>query len=254
MASWLLANLLGVYWGPGWESAGTFLYQGFPVGVDDNSIAPETIDDGFDWRSFEQSGTSSVKGQAGIAVQTLQNAVAKADALRHGYFMAYRMDDLVNTLAPGSMADHFFFISLDVNSHPDYTALGVVPNGTLRLSIFESEPIDFTSDSNQLVLNPSTGLATATLTTILPASMEPASPGSADPAVERYSRTWGFHTGAGGQLATPGARNVSQLWFGLQCLDGFALSADACTADVFAAPRLDDCNKYCPYTLTGPAP
>ena len=146
---------LAVYWGAGWESLELqkIVYRGLPVRVDDASISTDSLNDEFNWESYESSGVSSVAGSVGYEAESLQSWESKVDAVRHGYFMAYQMHGGVTALNK-EMEDYFFSVTLDVGHHSDYAARGVTPNCTLRFSLFDSMPADFAVEGSSLELNP----------------------------------------------------------------------------------------------------
>ena len=71
-----------------------------------------------------------------------------------------------------------------------------------------------------------------------------------DVFTRRHRLMWGFGNGGHGVLNANCTKPVQQLFIGVQCLQGFAFPTGACTPNVMAAPTLDDCVSYCPFTLT----
>ena len=141
-----VASSINSYFGDGWEDPVTKqqLYKGLPILMDEQSAAaPEYAEVDlaeFNWRQFEaDGGRTRVRGIDGWTPQPVQSWSPRYDAVQHGYYMLYRFDDQVTTNLNGSMADHFFSITVDVNVHPEYAAsdVGQLANSSLRLSIFE---------------------------------------------------------------------------------------------------------------------
>ena len=245
----LPAQYLGrpAYFGSGWRD----IYKAIPVTVDPVSaltIPQSDLDDSFDWRSFEHGdppfdvpGTSRVRGREGFEPQPLQSWEGREDAVQHGHFMMYRFDDTVSTLQL-SMEDYFFVITLDVGVHPDYEHLDSTKyhaNSSVRFTVYESLPATLNIPDAELNMVNNKASHTAVLT----------GGNSWDVQTRRHRLTWGLANGGSGSLDSNCTAPVEQLYFGIQCLAGFAMPAGHCTEDLASAPTFDDCVSYCPFTL-----
>ena len=265
--SWLallrLAASFNSYFGQGWtDSNRATRDQGLEVKMDQASAAlPEnaeiSLDDSFDWRNFEdaQGGTTRVQGKDGWKPTVLQSWEPRYDAVRHGYYNLYRFDDLENgTVLNGSMTDHFFQITMDVQVHPEYAARpeAALANSSIRFTLFEAPPADLSKPETSLNMVNYDAAYMGVLT----------GGNEWDVLTRRHRMTWGLvtddtHTdGSFPSLSTnilTGAsctRNVSALYIGVQCLEGYAFPAGTCEPVISGRNRLDDCYRYCPFTLT----
>jgi hypothetical protein len=246
------------YWGTGWEDpvSKQRLYKALPVHMDDvSSVAydgmEDTFYDTFDWRLFEAGGGQIlVRGEEAWAPQPLQSWSPRHDAVKHGHYMMYRFDDDVTTL-DGTMEDHFFSVTLDVNVHPDYEAslaAGVAVNSSVRLTLYEEMPADLGMDGVVLPMINVYHLYRKELT----------GGNSWDLDTRRHRLTWGLNTNAIGsfEVGTNCSRPVRRIYLGVQCLAGFAFppgaarTATTCTQDPTQRPTFNDCEAYCPFTLT----
>ena len=239
------------YFGNGYEQnlggTRTILYKGLTVLLNEAAAAnpifsEQTIDDGFNWRAFEAEGyTTHVVGAEGWVPQLVQSWVPRTDGVRHGYFHIYQFD--ASSLPAGTtMADYFFSITVDVNVHPDYAAspVGQNANSSLRMSIYEAMPGDLSLTETRL---PMINTQAAYLTDL--------QGGNADDLDTRRHRVqWGVDTGPGGGLAGTCTSSVPDLLVGIQCLQGFAFPQASCSVNPGQPPSMDDCNSYCPFTLT----
>ena len=256
--SWTLLLLLlrvtscvNSYWGTGWEDpvSKSRLYKALPVTPDDVSAVANPdmeLNDDFNWEAFESGGgTTRVRGLEGFEPQPLQSWVPRHDAVQHGYYMVYRMDDLVTTLN-GSMADYFFSISMDVSVHPDYaadSAHGAHVNSSIRFSLYEGPPggLDLSEPESNLWMVDYDANYQRTLQ----------GGNSDDVDTRRHNLMWGLETNpSDGSLSGNCTRSVSALYIGVQCMAGFRFPASACTVDPNSPPTLSDCSAYCPFTLT----
>lgn len=241
------------WFGQGWEDPVTKaqVFRALVVERDAQSAATAEAagdasepDDSFNWRAFEAGGgTTQVRGSTFWQPQPLQSWTPRYDAVRHGYFQLYRFDDVVTELN-GTMSDHFFSITVDVNVNPAYTASNCPPpcNSTIRLSIYESMPADLT---NSETIMPMINYNAPYLTDLSGGNDD-------DLETRRHRLNWGVLTGdnPGDGLRGTCTRPVTQLYIGIQCLQGFRFPAESCTIDPQLPPTLDDCSMYCPYTLT----
>lgn len=235
------------FWGIGWEDpvSKDALYYALPVGVDAVSaltIQQADLTDAFNWDAFEQSGgRSRVRGLEGWQPQSLQSWSPRYDAVQHGHFMVYRMDDAVSTL-DGPMEDYFFSVTMDVHVHPLYAGddAAAASNSSVRFSIYEAPPADLSQPESVLeMVNDEAGHLEVLV--------------GGDPTdvyTRRHRVTWGVEIDEQGGLTGNCTRPVTALYFGVQCLAGWAYPSGLCTPDVTSPPTATDCARYCPFTLT----
>lgn len=234
------------YSGVGWENiaAQRVDYKAVKVRANDPSIKIDELDDSFDWLDYEaQKKTSRLNGEENLRIPALATHTATADAVQHGFYTMYVMDGNVSQL-PRRMEDLFFSVTLDAGVHPDYAAAGVRPNCTLRFSLFEGMPADLTAPATVLQLAGAGEAYVVDLST-------DATSGHLGSLPSLHSRTFGLATNSSsGALVAPCAAPIHQLVLSVQCLSGHAFPAGSCTDDVTVPPRMDDCRRYCPFTLT----
>ena len=260
----LLVNLrlaAGVYWGSGWEDPVTKnrLYKALLVERDETAQVAEpdvVVDDNFNWGAFEgMGGRSRVKsitnGAAGAGArffepQPLQSWHERHDAVRHGHYMLYRMDDAVTHFDDGrTMEEYIFSISIDVGVHPDYTSqhseLAAGVNCSVRFTLYERAPEDLGAADR--ILNMVDYDASYQLT------LRGGNPEDLD--TRRHNLLWGtVNNPFDGSLDGNCTRPVRELYLGVQCMTGYAFPQGSCTINPTVPPTFDDCYAYCPFTLT----
>ena len=239
----------GSFYCDGWDSDGVLQYAALRVQPYlDATIDITSINDDFDWPDYEEgigfdtkAGKSRVQGKTGWSEEPLVSHVTRSDAVQHGYFLVYTLDNstLRTPETPNGVDDYFFSITLDVGLHEDYEAAGVEVNRTLlRFSLFGESPADFSSPDTRFLMQPELNNA-----------LYSRDIGVDDPFEQRHSFTWGFETDDDtGALVAPCDRNVSALTVTIFCMRGFKYMP--CVSDATAKPTIDDCRRYCPYTLT----
>lgn len=255
------------FWGVGWEDPVTRLrkYKALKVERDPTSQIAQpdvVVDDNFNWVDFELNsagGRGRVRsisdGAAGAGTnkfepQPLQAWQPRHDAVQHGHYMLYRMDDAVTQLADGrTMEEMLFSISMDVGVHPSYTSahssIAAAVNCSVRFSIYEQPPEDLGAEGRFLEM---VDYSASHQTEVRGGNEE-------DLDTRRHNLLWGVVTDPiTGSLAVGNGsrctRPVRQLYIGVQCLIGYAFPTGSCTIDPTVPPRLDDCARYCPFTLT----
>ena len=246
---------LGAYWGPGFEdlSLGRRVsvgLRGQAVDADVQTAIGKDDPQTFDWLAYYEVGglMRAMANTEQFDPEPLLSGKPRVDAVQQGYFMIYN----ATTLADFDMKDHFFSITLDLAKHTEYEAHGVAPNCTLRFVVFESEPNVVSVKGSNIVLDGSfVGEEDAAkyqdgagaFNRVLRSTEE---------LEQHFSLTWGFETDpATGAPRAPCRKAVDQLWIGVQCIRGYA--TEPCTPLGTTATKYDDCNTYCPYTLTARA-
>ena len=251
----VLCLALGAYWGPGFEdlSLGRRVsvgLRGQAVDADVQTAIGKDDPQTFDWLAYYEVGglMRAMANTEQFDPEPLLSGKPRVDAVQQGYFMIYN----ATTLADFDMKDHFFSITLDLAKHTEYEAHGVAPNCTLRFVVFESEPNVVSVKGSNIVLDGSfVGEEDAAkyqdgagaFNRVLRSTEE---------LEQHFSLTWGFETDpATGAPRAPCRKAVDQLWIGVQCIRGYA--TEPCTPLGTTATKYDDCNTYCPYTLTARA-
>lgn len=188
------------------------------------SVTLDKLDDSFPWLNYYADGKKSrVAGRAGFQPQPLQSWVTRHDTVQHGYAMFYRFDNNCSACALElPVEDQFFAITLDVGLHPDYDAVGLAPNTTLRFSLFEDLAADYSDPETIIQLEGNAIAHQVTLSTD-------------EPQKQRYRLSWGFMTEDSGALRAPCIRKpFGGLTLAVQCLAGFAIGPE----EVCLAPNL----------------
>ena len=104
------------YLGKGWEDQvlKRRVYNGLKVTANDQTVTSDQLDDTFNWvQYFSYGKTARVEGVSGWSPEHLKSWVPRTDAVQHGYYMLYQLDNNVSGLE-FPMEDYFFSITLDV--------------------------------------------------------------------------------------------------------------------------------------------
>ena len=250
------AQMPGLYLAPARTGAGEDLALGGRVSVglagsvdaDVQTAIGKDDPQTFDWLAYYEVGglMRAMANTEQFDPEPLLSGKPRVDAVQQGYFMIYN----ATTLADFDMKDHFFSITLDLAKHTEYEAHGVAPNCTLRFVVFESEPNVVSVKGSNIVLDGSfVGEEDAAnyqdgagaFNRVLRSTEE----------LEQHFADVGLRDRSGDRRAARAVRKpVDQLWIGVQCVRGYA--TEPCTPRT-TATKYDDCNTYCPYTLTARA-